>query len=148
MLTNRQKMNKSKTLTSRSDFLEVRRSPKRFATYKTCLFFRYQLPIVVIIVNNNGIYGGLDEALFEDIREDQPSQNVPPTALLPSVKYEKFADMLGMKNGFLCRSVDDIRVAFSKALANRTEPSLLNIFINPMAQRKAQAHEWLTRSKI
>ena len=110
--------------------------------------FRYQLPIVVIIVNNNGIYGGLDEALFEDIREDQPSQNVPPTALLPSVKYEKFADMLGMKNGFLCRSVDDIRVAFSKALANRSEPSLLNIFINPMAQRKAQAHEWLTRSKI
>ena len=53
-----------------------------------------------------------------------------------------------MKIGFLCNTVDDIKIAFSKALQNRTEPSLLNILINPMAQRKAQAHEWLTRSKI
>ena len=106
------------------------------------------MPIIVIIVNNNGIYGGLDQELFEDIREDNPSQNVPPTALLPTVKYEKFADMLGMKNGSLCKTVDDIKLAFSKALANRSEPSLLNIMINPMAQRKSQPFEWLTRSKM
>ena len=90
---------------------------------------------------------GLSVFLFEII-QDNPSQNVPPTALLPSVKYEKFAEMLRMKIGILCNTVDDIKIAFSKALQNRTEPSLLNILINPMAQRKAQAHEWLTRSKI
>ena len=33
------------------------------------IFKRYQLPIIVIIVNNNGIYGGLDKELFEDICE-------------------------------------------------------------------------------
>ena len=110
--------------------------------------FRYKLPIIVIIVNNNGIYGGFDEELFEDIRGDEPSRNVPPTSLLPSAKYEKFADMLGFANGALCRTVDEIQTAFGKALANKSEPSLLNIFINPMAQRKHQAFEWLTRSKI
>ena len=94
------------------------------------------------------LYQGLSVFLFKNYFQDNPSQNVPPTALLPSVKYEKFAEMLRMKIGILCNTVDDIKIAFSKALQNRTEPSLLNILINPMAQRKAQAHEWLTRSKI
>jgi len=109
---------------------------------------RYKLPIILVIVNNNGIYGGFDEELFEDIRGDEPSKNIPPTSLLPSVKYEKFAEMLGFANGALCHTVDDIQQAFSQALSNKSEPSLLNIMINPMAQRKHQAFEWLTRSKI
>lgn len=110
---------------------------------------RYKLPIIVIIVNNNGIYGGFDSELFEDIRGDDPSKNVPPTSLLPSVKYEKFAEMLGFEgNGYCCRTVDEIRDAFGKALDNNVEPSLLNVLINPFAQRKPQPFEWLTRSKI
>merc|ERR1712203_1139971 len=94
---------------------------------------RYKLPIILVIVNNNGIY---DDELFEDIRGDEPSKNVPPTSLLPSVKYEKFAEMLGFANGALCHTVNDIQKAFKQALSNESEPSLLNIMINPMAQRK------------
>ena len=111
---------------------------------------RYKLPIIVIIVNNNGIYGGLDEELFDEIRGSAPSQNIPPTSLLPSVRYEKFTEMLGLSSnaGALCTSVQDIQKAFSTALENTSEASLLNIFINPFAQRKAQAHEWLTRSNL
>ena len=58
--------------------------------------------------------------------------------------------MLGLKgqNGSLCRTTEEIRDAFSRALNNEKEPSILNILINPMAGRKAQAFEWLTRSKI
>ena len=112
------------------------------------MYFRYKLPIIVVIVNNNGIYGGFDEELFADIRGDEPSKNVPPTSLLPSVKYEKFAEMLGFANGALCHTVNDIQKAFNQALSNESEPALLNIMINPMAQRKHQAFEWLTRSKI
>ena len=107
---------------------------------------RYKLPIIVVIVNNNGIYGGLDQELFEDIRGQDPSRNVPPTSLLPSVKYEKFSEMLGFANGRLCTNVDEIREAFGAALSKPDEPAMLNIFINPMAQRKAQPFEWLTRS--
>ena len=111
---------------------------------------RYKLPIIVVIFNNNGIYGGFDEELFDDIRGDAPSRNVPPTSLLPSVRYEKFTEMLGLSsnNGALCTSVEDIQNAFSAALKNTSEASLLNIFINPMAQRKAQPFEWLTRSNL
>ena len=56
--------------------------------------------------------------------------------------------MLGFANGALCHTVSDIQEAFSQALSNKSEPALLNIMINPMAQRKHQAFEWLTRSKI
>jgi 2-hydroxyacyl-CoA lyase 1 len=111
---------------------------------------RYKLPIIIIIVNNNGIYGGFDQELFDDIRGDDPSHNIPPTALLPSVRYEKFTEVLGMnaQNGVLCRTVPEIQEAFEKALANKVDPTLLNIMINPFAQRKSQPFEWLTRSKI
>lgn len=30
--------------------------------------FRYKLPVVVVIVNNNGIYGGFDKQTFDDIQ--------------------------------------------------------------------------------
>jgi 2-hydroxyacyl-CoA lyase 1 len=32
---------------------------------------RYQLPIIVVVVNNNGIYSGLDSQTWEAIREGQ-----------------------------------------------------------------------------
>lgn len=31
---------------------------------------RYQLPILIIIVNNGGIYGGFDQETFDDIRSE------------------------------------------------------------------------------
>lgn len=30
---------------------------------------RYKLPVVLVIVNNSGIYGGVDEELYTDIRD-------------------------------------------------------------------------------
>lgn len=32
--------------------------------------FRYKLPIVIIIVNNGGIYSGLDAETYKDIRSE------------------------------------------------------------------------------
>jgi 2-hydroxyacyl-CoA lyase 1 len=32
--------------------------------------FRYNLPITFIIMNNNGIYAGLDEKTFNEIQQD------------------------------------------------------------------------------
>lgn len=32
--------------------------------------FRYQLPIVIIIVNNGGIYSGFDQETYNDIRSE------------------------------------------------------------------------------
>jgi len=32
-------------------------------------FFRYKLPIVIVVVNNNGIYSGVDEATWTEIQD-------------------------------------------------------------------------------
>lgn len=111
---------------------------------------RYQLPIVMIVVNNNGIYGGLNEDLFRDITEgESASLSIPPTSLLPTVKYEGIMSMFGKHlNGHLCRTVPEIHQALATALKDRNEPHFLNILINPMASRKAQSFDWLTRSKM
>lgn len=31
---------------------------------------RYKLPIVIVIVNNGGIYGGFDQATYDSIRSE------------------------------------------------------------------------------
>jgi 2-hydroxyacyl-CoA lyase 1 len=36
---------------------------------ETC--FRYKLPIVCVIINNNGIYGGVDQGVWDEMRDDQ-----------------------------------------------------------------------------
>lgn len=41
---------------------------------KHLFFFRYKLPIVIIVVNNNGIYGGVDESTWNAV---QDSENLP-----------------------------------------------------------------------
>lgn len=30
--------------------------------------FRYRLPVIIIIVNNNGIYGGLDKDTMQELQ--------------------------------------------------------------------------------
>jgi 2-hydroxyacyl-CoA lyase 1 len=41
---------------------------------ETC--FRYKLPIISIIINNCGIYGGVDKAVWDEMRDDS---NLPLT---------------------------------------------------------------------
>jgi len=31
---------------------------------------RYKLPVVVVVVNNNGIYGGFEKDMWESLREE------------------------------------------------------------------------------
>ncbi|XP_076057016.1 2-hydroxyacyl-CoA lyase [Oratosquilla oratoria] len=110
--------------------------------------YRYQLPIVFIIVNNNGIYGGLDEELFNEIQSGMDTLiATPPTSLLPSVHYERMAHLFNRK-GFFCTSITDLEKAVVSSLEDTKNASIINVMINPMAQRKAQDFDWLTRSKI
>lgn len=110
--------------------------------------YRYNLPIVVIIINNNGIYGGLDKELFQDIRDGvDVTLATPPTSLLPSARYERMASIFN-ESGHLCTTIPELESAVKLSLAESQKPSLINVLINPMAQRKAQDFDWLTRSKI
>lgn len=99
-------------------------------------------------VSQTGIYGGLTEELFADIREGtDPAISTPPTSLLPQAHYERMAAVFG-GSGHFCSTIPQLQKAVSQALQNDSKPSLINVMINPMAQRKAQDFDWLTRSKL
>ena len=111
---------------------------------------RYKLPIVLVIINNNGIYSGFETELYQDITEGEEPRTVtsPPTALLPSVQYDKMSDMVGAgAQGYMVSTQAEIDSAMQQAMAS-DRLSVINVMINPMASRKAQQHEWLTRAKL
>ncbi|KAL4709019.1 hypothetical protein ACJJTC_005880 [Scirpophaga incertulas] len=110
--------------------------------------YRYNLPVIIVIVNNNGIYGGLDKETMEDIRSSgDVTQTTPPTSLSCEVRYEKMMEMFG-ETGHFCRTVDEIQTALKKALTVTDKPSIINIAISPQANRKPQTFNWLTESKL
>ncbi|XP_046815017.1 2-hydroxyacyl-CoA lyase 1 isoform X3 [Vespa crabro] len=110
--------------------------------------FRYQLPIIVIIINNNGIYNGLDNKTFKEIQmTGDPTQTIPPHSLTSGTHYEKMIEMFG-KKGHFCMTVEEIQQALKKSFAELNAPSLINIMIDPQADRKEQKYTWLTESKL
>jgi len=108
---------------------------------------RYNLPIITVIINNSGIYSGFEAELYKDIvSEEDPSISSPPTSLLPGTGYHKMMEMVG-GSGVVCSTAQDIRSAVKRAFGV-DEATIINVMINPMAGRKAQQHEWLTKSKL
>ncbi|XP_050523763.1 2-hydroxyacyl-CoA lyase 1 [Daktulosphaira vitifoliae] len=109
---------------------------------------RYKLPIVIVVVNNNGIYGGVDEnvwAAFQD--SDSLPNTTPPNCLSVNIHYEKILEMFGRK-GYFCTTTEQVSIAIKNAFKDNSGPSLVNIMINPSADRKPQQFEWLTESKL
>ena len=106
---------------------------------------RHRLPIVLVVINNNGIYQGLDKDVFADIEDVATS--APPTSLLPEARYDLMAAALGAA-AFLCRSQDEVRTAYAAALKETNRPSVINVLISPSSERKPQEFQWLTRSKV
>jgi 2-hydroxyacyl-CoA lyase 1 len=96
---------------------------------------RYNLPIVFIVFNNNGIGGGPTEV--------DRSKPLPPGALTPLAHYEKVIEAFG-GDGYYVENPDDLRPILDKAIANK-RPALINIVIDPQARRRPQQFAWLTR---
>ncbi|XP_020290209.1 2-hydroxyacyl-CoA lyase 1 [Pseudomyrmex gracilis] len=110
--------------------------------------FRYKLPVIIIIVNNNGIYGGFDNETFRQLQASgEATQVTPPYSLTCETHYEKLMEMFG-KTGHFCTTVEDIQKALKSSLKVMDGPSLINIMINPQADRKKQQFSWLTESKL
>ncbi|KAK9506620.1 hypothetical protein O3M35_008516 [Rhynocoris fuscipes] len=110
--------------------------------------FRYKLGIVIVIVNNNGIYGGLDSNLWEEIRKDGKATIVsPPTSLTPNIHYEEMSNLCkGI--GYFCNTIPQLQQALVNAFKTEDSPSIINVMINPSADRKPQTFAWLTESKL
>ncbi|MFI5317544.1 MAG: oxalyl-CoA decarboxylase, partial [Myxococcota bacterium] len=95
---------------------------------------RYRLPITFIILNNNGIGGGVDE--FDPA-------NVPVSVYTPRARYDKIAEAFGGR-GFFVTKPEELGPALAEALASPA-PTIVNVMLNPRADRKPQKYGWLTR---
>ncbi len=95
---------------------------------------RYRLPISFVILNNNGIGGGVDE--FDPA-------NVPVSVYTPRARYEKIVEAFGGR-GFFVEKPAELGPALKESLASPV-PTIVNVMLNPRADRKPQKYGWLTR---
>ncbi|XP_066484198.1 2-hydroxyacyl-CoA lyase 1 isoform X1 [Tiliqua scincoides] len=113
-----------------------------------CSYYRYNLPIIIIIVNNNGIYSGLDADNWKEMSKlGEPSSWVPPVSLLPNAHYEKVMSSFGGK-GYFVQTPEELQAALRASLEEKHVPSLINVMIDPQSDRKKQDFHWLTRSNL
>ena len=95
---------------------------------------RYGLDITWIVINNNGIGGGVAE-----LDPEQPQF----FAYTPRANYEKVMQAFG-GTGYYVDSIAELGPTVARALADEG-PSLVNVIIDPKAARKPQKHGWLSR---
>jgi len=96
---------------------------------------RYRLPIVFVIINNNGIGMG-----FEELPEDRFQS--PAMAYTIQAGYEKMIEGFGGK-GYSVRTPGELSTSLKQALDD-SMPSIINVHIDPHARAKPQKHHWLT----
>lgn len=110
---------------------------------------RFQLPIVFIIVNNNGIYNGISQDDWKGIVEsgDDLALSLPPTLLLPTARYEKMIEAFGCQGYYACdpKQIED---SMQKALLEDKRPSIIHVAVDPLSQRKPQEFTWLTKANM
>ncbi|XP_074006297.1 2-hydroxyacyl-CoA lyase 1 [Numenius arquata] len=109
---------------------------------------RHNLPILIIVVNNNGIYTGLDaDAWKETLKFGDPATCVPPVSLLPNSHYEEIMSAFGGK-GYFVKTPEELQNALKASMTDKQTPSLINVMIDPQSERKKQEFPWLTRSNL
>lgn len=65
--------------------------------------------------------------------------SLPPMSLTSGIRYEKMSNAFGADfKGYFASTPDEIRQVIRSALNEKSKPSLINIAINPSADRKAQ----------
>uniref|UniRef100_A0A671UP97 2-hydroxyacyl-CoA lyase n=1 Tax=Sparus aurata TaxID=8175 RepID=A0A671UP97_SPAAU len=101
---------------------------------------RYNLPVVIIVVNNNGIYSGVDPETWKEMAKMGDLTSIaPPVTLLPEARYDEVMTAFGGR-GFLVRTVEELRSALQISLDDWERPSLLNVLIDPSSDRKQQVY--------
>eukprot|EP00897_Mesotaenium_endlicherianum_P001322 jgi/Mesen1/1217/ME000129S00316 len=90
---------------------------------------RYKLPVVVIVMNNGGVYGGDRRGaidLPEAVRNDPP-----PTSFVPKARYDLLIEAFGGK-GYFVHTPEELAEALHEAFSAK-KPAVINVTIDPMA---------------
>ena len=95
---------------------------------------RYEMDITTIVINNNGIGGGIAEL--------PAGRQPPPGVMLPGARYEKVIDAFGGR-GYFVDTADQLEPVLREAMSG-SGPAIVNIAIDPRAGRKPQEFGWHT----
>eukprot|EP00877_Chromochloris_zofingiensis_P007714 jgi/Chrzof1/3196/Cz12g15140.t1 len=98
---------------------------------------RYGLPVVIVVFNNNGIYGGdrrakeLAAAATAGATAHGFASDPSPTDFVPNARYQMVMEAFGGR-GYQVDTAEQLRVVCVEAFNSR-RPALVNITIDPMA---------------
>lgn len=90
---------------------------------------RYNFPIVVIIFNNGGVYGG-DRRNPEEITGPHKADPAP-TSFVPSARYDVLIEAFGGK-GYRVATPQELKLALKESFTSR-KPSVINVILDPYA---------------
>ncbi|KAE8668930.1 2-hydroxyacyl-CoA lyase [Hibiscus syriacus] len=100
-----------------------------FSAMEVETLVRYKLPVVVIVFNNGGVYGG-DRRSPEEVTG--PFEHDPaPTSFVPGAAYHTVMEAFGGK-GYLVGTPDELKSALSESFSAR-KPAVINVTIDPYA---------------
>jgi len=85
---------------------------------------RYNLPICIIVFNNNGVYRGTDV-------NASGTADVAPTVFVKNARYDKLMEAFGGV-GVNATTADELQKALTEAVASR-RPTLINAVIDETA---------------
>lgn len=101
---------------------------------------RNKLHIIVVVMNNSGVYHGSDPELYKP-STDKP---LPSTALGLETRYDLLAESLGAR-GFLCRNLNDVASSAKEALSAH-QVCVLNVILDPAKDKKLE-FGWMSSAK-
>lgn len=101
---------------------------------------RSQLPMVIVVMNNSGVYHGVDPSRYADI-EAAP---LPATALQLETKYHVLAEAFGAR-GYEVRTLEQVESAMKDAVASN-EVCILNMIIESGKDKKLE-FGWMASAK-
>ncbi|GAX79947.1 hypothetical protein CEUSTIGMA_g7386.t1 [Chlamydomonas eustigma] len=100
---------------------------------------RYQLPIVVFVMNNGGIYGGdrrtsiLAQAAIEGANNAGFGADPPPTSFVEGSRYDLMMKAFGGRE-YRCTTAAELEEACRAAILTRpVRPTLIDVVLDPMA---------------
>ncbi|XP_022079873.1 2-hydroxyacyl-CoA lyase 1-like isoform X2 [Acanthaster planci] len=99
---------------------------------------RYNLPILMIIANNNGIGVGIDAETFREIEVKDRGIDIPATGLMPDARYEKIMEAFGGKGYFVTTPSQLENVLQESQTAYADKPVVINVAVSPQSMRKSQ----------
>lgn len=95
---------------------------------------RSRLPILIIVINNNGIYHGLED---DDYEASRKNGTLPTTSLSPETRYDLICEACGGQ-GWLVKNRLELGNALNDALAAKDQTCLINVLIAPGGRNKLE----------